>query len=340
VITDELPRVHIGHLPTPLEPLPRLSAALEGPEIWIKRDDQTGLATGGNKTRKLEFLVADAQYRRANEGATVRLITAGAAQSNHARQTAAAAAKFGLRCTLVLRGAAPDQTQGNLLLDRLFGADVLWSGDLSVADCMEQAAEDARVGGEFPYVIPYGGSNPVGASGYVAAMDELLSQSAELGVDFDWIVFASSSGGTQAGLLVGATALGFAGRIVGISVGPAAGPLRENVGALASQTAGYLGLGTRFSPDDIWVEDSYVGDGYGVMGLFERDAIYELARSEGILLDPVYTGRAFGGLLDMVGWDTFEADDRVLFWHTGGTPALFAYAQALAPAGGAVDPPR
>jgi D-cysteine desulfhydrase len=316
-----------------------LSAALGGPELWIKRDDLTGLATGGNKTRKLEFLVADALYRGADEGSAVRLITAGAAQSNHARQTAAAAAKFGLQCTLVLEGSAPSGTQGNLLLDQILGADVLWSGDEPAAHCMERAALDARANGEFAYVIPYGGSNPVGASGYVAAMEELMTQCSELGTEFNSIVFASSSGGTQAGLIVGARRSGFSGRIVGISVGPPGDALKQSVADLASRTADYLGVELSVSVEDVEVEDSYVGDGYGVVGPFERDAIAELARSEGILLDPVYTGRAFGGLLDMIGWDTFQPTDRVLFWHTGGTPALFAYAETLAP-GHALSPVR
>ena len=329
MLTDELPRLRFGHLPTPLEPLPRLTAALGGPELWIKRDDQTGLATGGNKTRKLEFLVADAIARGAGAGSRVRLITAGAAQSNHARQTAAAAARSGLPCTLVLQGSEPDRVQGNLLLDRLLGADVQWSNGRPAPDCMELAAAEARSNGECAYVIPYGGSNPVGASGYVAAMEELAAQSSELDTDFDWIVVASSSGGTQAGLVVGARALGYRGRVVGISVDLPAGALREAVASLASRTSEHLDLGPAFSPGEIEVDDAYVGDGYGVVGHLEREAILELARTEGILLDPVYTGRAFGGLLDLISWHTFEPDDRVLFWHTGGTPALFAYATQL-----------
>ena len=192
MLTDELSRVSIAHLPTPLEPLPRLTAQLGGPELWIKRDDQTGLATGGNKARKLEYLVADALAQGADT-----LITAGAAQSNHARQTAAAAAKFGLARVLVLRGEEPPQVLGNLLLDRLLGAEVYWAGDLPLPEAMAQVAEELRAAGRCPYVVPYGGSNAVGASGYVAAMEELLAQGAERDKRFDHIVLASSRNKTR-----------------------------------------------------------------------------------------------------------------------------------------------
>ncbi|MBE9507686.1 MAG: pyridoxal-phosphate dependent enzyme, partial [Chloroflexi bacterium] len=238
MLTDKLSRVSIAHLPTPLEPLPRLTAQLAGPELWIKRDDQTGLATGGNKARKLEFLVADALAQEADT-----LITGGAAQSNHARQTAAAAAKFGLTCTLVLRGEEPPQMQGNLLLDRLLGADVTWAGDRPLGEVMAQVADELQAAGRCPYVVPYGGSNPVGASGYVAAMEELLAQCAErermtgIRMHFDHIVVPSSSGGTQAGLAVGARALGYEGHILGISIDLQAGALQRLLADLATATA-------------------------------------------------------------------------------------------------------
>jgi L-cysteate sulfo-lyase len=320
MLTDKLARKSIAHLPTPLEPLPRLSAALGGPELWIKRDDQTGLATGGNKTRKLEFLVADALARGADT-----LITAGAAQSNHARQTAAAAAKSGLACRLVLRGEEPLQVGGNLLLDRLLGAEVVWAGDSPLPETMEAVAEELEAAGRHPYVVPYGGSNPTGASGYVAAMEELVAQCAERDLHFDHIVLASSSGGTQAGLAVGARALGYAGRILGISVDLQANALRRTLADLATATADYLGLAFTFAPEDLAVNDDYLGGGYGVVGDLERGAIQTAARTEGILLDPVYTGRAFGGLLDLIRRGVFRPDERVLFWHTGGTPTVFVY---------------
>jgi len=324
MLTDNQPRVPIAHLPTPLEPLPRLTAQLGGPALWIKRDDQTGLATGGNKARKLEFLVADALA-----GGADTLITGGAGQSNHARQTAAAAAKSGLACTLVLRGAEPPQVQGNLLLDRLLGARVVWAGDRPLAEVMAQVAEDLQKAGHRPYVVPYGGSNPIGASGYVAAMEELLAQCAGRDLHFDHVVLASSSGGTQAGLVVGARALGYGGHILGISVDEKADVLQTKLSGLANATANHLGLELTFEPQEFGVDDGYLGGGYGVVGNLERAAIHALARTEGILLDPVYTGRAFGGLLDLIRQGAFRPDERVLFWHTGGTAAVFGYASEL-----------
>jgi len=324
MLTDNQPRVSMAHLPTPLEPLPRLTAQLGGPALWIKRDDQTGLATGGNKARKLEFLVADALA-----GAADTLITGGAGQSNHARQTAAAAARIGLACTLVLRGAEPPQVQGNLLLDRLLGARVVWAGNRPLAEVMAQVAEELQEAGHRPYVVPYGGSNPIGASGYVAAMEELLAQCAERDLHFDCIVLASSSGGTQAGLVVGARALGYAGRVLGISVDVKADVLQTKLSGLADATANHLGLELTFEPQEFGVDDGYLGGGYGVVGDLERAAIYTLARAEGILLDPVYTGRAFGGLLALIRQGAFRPDEQVLFWHTGGTAAVFGYESEL-----------
>lgn len=342
MLTDAVARVSIAHLPTPLEPLPRLTAQLEGPELWIKRDDQTGLATGGNKTRKLEFLVADALRQEADT-----LITCGAAQSNHARQTAAAAAKFGLGSTLVLRGEEPPRVQGNLLLDRLVGAEVDWAGDQPLDERMAQVAEELRNSGRNPYVVPYGGSNPVGVSGYVAAMEEVLRQTSarastelrrmssvepceESDIHFDHIVLASSSGGTQAGLMVGARALGYEGRVLGISVDPKADALRRTLAELATATAEHLELGLTFTPADFTVNDDYLGGGYGVVGELERNAIRTVAGAEGVLLDPVYTGRAFGGLMDLICRGAFESGERVLFWHTGGTAGLFGYREDIA----------
>ncbi len=319
MLTDRQPRVSIAHLPTPLEFLPRLTAHLGGPQLWVKRDDETGLATGGNKTRKLEFLVAEALAQGADT-----LITCGAAQSNHARQTAAAAARFGLACTLVLRGEPPPQAQGNLLLDTLLGAEIAWAGNAPRMERMEQAAEELRARGRRPYIVPYGGSNPVGICGYVAAMEELLAQAAQAGLRFDHIVFATSSGGTQAGLALAARVRGYEGRILGISVDLPAEPLRRRVAELANATADHLGLPLSFAPDDFSVEDGYLGGGYGVIGDLEREAIRLVARTEGLLLDPVYTGRAFGGLIDLIRRGAFSPRERVLFWHTGGVAGLFA----------------
>jgi D-cysteine desulfhydrase len=272
----------------------------------------------------LEFLLADALKQKADT-----LITCGAAQSNHARQTAAAAAKFGLNSVLVLRGEKPAESQGNLLIDQLVGAAVVWAGDRPLEARMREAARDLRADGHRPYVIPYGGSNPIGASGYVLAMEELVLQCEEQGVAFDHIVFASSSGGTQAGLALGAEALGFTGRILGISVEPEADTLCNALSDLATATADYLGLNCTLAADDFAVNDDYLGGGYGVVGELEREAVATLGRAEGLLLDPVYTGRAFGGLLDMIRVGAFRQDERLLFWHTGGTGGLFGYAHRL-----------
>jgi D-cysteine desulfhydrase family pyridoxal phosphate-dependent enzyme len=317
-----IPRVRFAHLPTPVEPMPRLSATLGGPRLLIKRDDLTGMALGGNKTRKLEFLLAEAQ---ANGART--LITAGAVQSNHCRQTAAVAAHFGLDCILVLAGTPPGHPSGNLLLDQLFGAQVVWS-DFDGRDAMlKRTFNEAWSEGRRPYLIPYGGSNPTGAAAYVFAIEELLTQD----VEPDWIVFPSSSGGTQAGLVLGARRFGFKGKVLGISVDGPARALQEWVAALATETSKRFGKTTFFEPGDVLVNSDYIGAGYGVMGMPEREAILMFARYEGLLLDPVYTGRAAAGLLDLIRKGFFKAADTVLFWHTGGVPALFAetYAEEL-----------
>ncbi len=324
MLTEHLPRVSIAHLPTPLEALPRLSQRLAGPEIWIKRDDQTGLATGGNKARKLEFLIADALQ----DGADT-LMTAGAVQSNHARQTAAAAAKFGLACTLTLRGTPPATASGNLLLDRLLGADVIWCEGRPLEEVLEATAERLRAAGRAPYIIPYGGSNPIGASGYAAAMEELLGECDERQISFDHIAFASSSGGTQAGLTLAARELGYAGQLLGISVDLQADALQKKLAALTTETAAFLGLDHRFESDDFVVVDGYLGAGYGIVSDLERQAVRTMAESEGVLLDPVYTGRAFGGLVDLIREGAFPDDGRLLFWHTGGTTGLFAYGEEI-----------
>ena len=322
-----LPRLRFAHLPTAVEPLARLGGSLGGEvRLFVKRDDQTGLAMGGNKVRKLEFLLAEAQ---ANGART--LVTAGAAQSNHCRQTAAAAARFDMDCILVLSRSG-DLTEehsasGNLLLDRLFNAEVVWTDrqqrDKVLRDTFQKAWEDGRR----PYLIPYGGSNMTGAAGYVLAMQELMQQvqaGSMEGKPPDWIVFASSSGGTQAGLVVGARLFDYPGRILGISVDEHARVLRQRVAVLAQETAGALGEPMFVSPESVLVDDSYLGGGYGVLGDREREAIDLFARREGLLLDPVYTGRAAGGLIDLVRKGYFPPGESVLFWHTGGTPALFA----------------
>jgi D-cysteine desulfhydrase family pyridoxal phosphate-dependent enzyme len=317
-------RVLLAYLPTPIERLDRLSKRLGGPEIWIKRDDQTGLATGGNKTRKLEFLAADALAQGADH-----LVTTGAPQSNHARQTAAAAARLGLGCSLVLRGEKPPAATGNLLLDQLLGAHVYWSEGGDCAEAISRVMAELRSIGRRPYLIPLGGSNVIGATGYVLAMRELMEQMASGRLNFDFIVFASSSGGTQAGVVLGARAFGYRGTVLGISVDHPAEALKTQVAALATATATHLGLGTLSVADLVNVNDDYLGEGYARVGETEREAIALVAQVEGILLDPVYTGRAFGGLVDLIRWGAFTRSQRVLFWHTGGTAALPAFADRL-----------
>ncbi len=317
-------RVSLAFLPTPIERLDRLTRHLGGPELWIKRDDQTGLATGGNKTRKLEFLAADALAQGADH-----LVTTGAPQSNHARQTAAAAARLGLGCSLVLRGQKPESVTGNFLLDQLFGAHVYWSENQDCNEAIARVMADLRAIGRRPYFIPLGGSNVIGATGYVLAMRELAEQTAAEHLNFDFIVFASSSGGTQAGIALGVRAYGFRSTPLGISVDHPADVLKTQSAALATATATHLGLDAPAVADLVNVNDDYVGEGYARVGETEREAIKLMAQLEGVLLDPVYTGRAFGGLVDLIRWGAFTRGQRVLFWHTGGTAALPAFADRL-----------
>jgi D-cysteine desulfhydrase len=319
-----LPRIPLGCLPTPLEELPRLTRALGGPRLFIKRDDQTGLATGGNKTRKLEFAVADAL----DQGADT-LITMGGVQSNHTRQTAAAAARCGLRCVVVLRDHAPAVWNGNLLLDHLLGAQVVFSGDRTREAVADEVASQARAAGNRPYLIPVGASNAVGAVGFVAALEELDAQAKARALRVDRVVFASSSFGTQAGLCVGAKAVGFGGQLAAIAIDSRQDELQAGVAAIATATIRRLGWEMTVAPAEVVAYDDYLGAGYAVMGAPEREAISLVARSEGILLDPVYTGRAMAGLIDLIRTGAFGKDETIVFWHTGGAAALFAYAEEL-----------
>lgn len=324
---DKFPRVRLAHLPTPLEPMPRLTRALNGPQLWVKRDDQTGLATGGNKARKLEFLVGDAVERGADT-----LITAGAPQSNHSRQTAAAAARMGMRAVLALTGDMPEEWNGNLLLNYLFDAEVRWLGDVSWTDLparLEAIAAGEREAGYEPYIIPLGGSTPIGVLGYILAVQELVQQMEEAGVLFDRIIIASSSGGTQAGMLIGAEMFGFKGRITAISVAEPEKALRARISKLVSQTLSLLGRPVKVPGAKIEIVDRYLGEGYAVLGDPEREAIALMAGYEGILVGPVYTGRALAGMIDMIRRGEIAPEETVLFWHTGDTAALFAYAREL-----------
>ena len=309
------PRLNFAHLPTPIEYLPRLSEHI-GTQLYVKRDDQTGLAFGGNKTRKLEFLVAEAQAQGAKT-----LISAGAAQSNHCRQTAAAAARYGFKCVLVLTGKEPQRASANLLLDKLFGAKIVWVTDRDDRDpILQETYEQVAAEGGMPYLVPYGGSSPTGALGYAFALEELLKQDDS----FDWIVFATSSGGTHAGLTLGKKLFGFKGQILGTSIDEDENWLKEHVSALAADASELLGERKQFDHTDVHATDAYCKAGYGVLTDLEREAVQLFAKYEGLLLDPVYTGRAAGGMLDLIRTGFFKPTDKILFWHTGGTPSLFA----------------
>jgi D-cysteine desulfhydrase len=316
------PHLSFAHLPTPLEPLPRLTKHLGGAEIWIKRDDQTGLAGGGNKTRKLEYLLADAQAHNART-----IITGGAAQSNHCRQTAAASARCGFRCIVVLRGEPPAKVTGNILLDQLLGAEIVWTHGEGREAVMQAVYEKEKATGNDPYLIPIGGSNKIGAASYVAAIQELTTQLHSN--SFSRLCFASSSGGTHAGLAVGAKTFMPETQILGFSVDEPLDALKQNVARLATETASFLDLPMTFTPDDIAANADYIGAGYALMGEWERETIRLLAGLEGVLVDPVYTGKAFGGMIDLIRKGEIGKDERVLFWHTGGQPALFAYEEQL-----------
>ena len=312
----DIPRLRFAHLPTPIEELPRLTEHLNGPKILIKRDDQTGLAFGGNKTRKLEFLVAEALEQGAKT-----LITGGALQSNHCRQTAAAAARFGFECILVLNGEMPEQASANLLLDQIFGAEIVTVKDRADRDrALQEAYEKAVAAGRKPYLVTYGGSSPTGALGYAFAMKEFMEQN----VQADWMVFGTSSGGTHAGLVLGQRVFGYKGKVLGISIDEPEEWLKPHVSALASVASERLGERIDFDPADVFANADYCKAGYGVLTDAESEAVRLFATYEGLLLDPVYTGRAAAGLIDLIRKGYFKKDETILFWHTGGTPALFA----------------
>ncbi|HJO94075.1 MAG TPA: D-cysteine desulfhydrase family protein [Victivallales bacterium] len=325
----EIEKYSLGFFPTPLTELKRLSNCLGGPSLYIKRDDQTGLATGGNKTRKLEYLFADAVKKGCDT-----VITAGASQSNHCRQTAAAAALSGLNCHLVLGGTEPDTLTGNLLLDNLFNAQIHWAGPYRKGEKIPEIKQELIAKGFKPYVIPYGGSNEIGALGFVNAMKELKEQTSSISNDFefDYIVFASSSGGTHSGLTVGSKLFDVKSNILGIGIdkGEAGDlPFKEHLADLANKTAKLLSLNHNFNQDDFNLNQNYMGEGYGIVNTLDKDGIKLLANNEGILTDPVYTGRAMGALIDLVRKKHFKSNDKVLFWHTGGAPALFHYGNKI-----------
>lgn len=325
MLTDAIPRLKLTQLPTPIESLPRLSQAAGGPELFVKRDDCTGLGAGGNKTRKLEYLLADA----IRAGATT-LITAGGLQSNHARLTAAAACRVGLECDLVLDQPFANPTRaythsGNLLLDRLFGARIheLDPG-LNHSEAMAQIAAQVQARGGVPYVVPIGGSNALGALGYVRCAEEILQQVASSNLQIDLVVLASGSGGTQAGLLTGLRAAGSTVPVLGMGVSSPQADQHEKVRRVAEETALLLGLDP-VAPEDIRVNCEHIGAGYGLPTDSMIEAVSQTARLEGLLLDPVYTGKAMAGLLEEIKSGALQNVKTVLFLHTGGVTGLFGY---------------
>ena len=322
----DFPRRFIAHLPTPLERLDRLSKELGGPEIWIKRDDCTGLSTGGNKTRKLEFLMAEAEL----QGAEI-VMTQGATQSNHARQTAAFAAKLGIGCHILLedRTGWNDKNyncNGNVLLDHLHGATTQkCAGGLDMNAELEREADKLRATGKKVYTIPGGGSNATGALGYVNCAFELLGQLNERGLTADHIVHATGSAGTQAGLVAGLRATNARIGLLGIGVRAPKPKQEENVFNLACATAEKMGCSGVVSRADVVANTDYVGEGYGIATEGGIEAIRMFAELEAILLDPVYSAKGAAGLIDLVRKGHFKKGERVIFLHTGGSAALFGY---------------
>lgn len=327
---DDLPRVHLANLPTAVEEAPRLGRELGLTRLLVKRDDNTGLALGGNKARKLEYLMAEAQ----GTGAQV-VITCGGAQSNHGRMTAAAARKLGMDCVLFLTDPMPEEFQGNLLLDALLGAQIKFLPGADITQLDEaMAAEEARLISlaRTPYVIPIGGSTPLGAMGYVSAVQETAEQLKQLDAEDPDIVIALGSGGTMAGLVLGCYLFLPEARPIGISVSRKADQARARVVRIAIEAAKLVGIGHEPEIGKMIVRDEYVGPAYGIPTPEGKDAILLAARTEGLILDPVYTGKAMAGLIDLarkgeIGRDRSRnnRDRPVLFWHTGGSAGLFAF---------------
>ncbi|MDX5630394.1 MULTISPECIES: D-cysteine desulfhydrase family protein [unclassified Brenneria] len=325
---DDFERVALGFFPTPLEALNRFGDAL-GINLSIKRDDYTGFGGGGNKVRKLEYLMADA--RRQNVDV---VITTGGHQSNHARMVAAAARKFAMKPVLVLRGDAPQTYQGNLLLDKLFGAQLQFLDPdayfTQIDGAMQAHADAAAARGEKALIIPLGGATPLGALGYVRAIEEMDAQlKAGDQPPPQFIVAPTGSGGTLAGLYVGARRYWPQTKIIGISVSAKAPWFQTRISAMAQECADLLAWPQRWTPEDIWIEDDYVGAAYGVPSAGGIDAIYRVAQDEGVLLDPVYTGKAMHGLIDLTAQGKIPAGASVIFVHCGGSPALYPFAQTL-----------
>ncbi len=327
VLAHDISRIPLAFLPTPLEELHNLRQLLGDncPRLLIKRDDQTGLATGGNKVRKLEYVVGDALTTGANT-----VITTGSAQSNHCRQTAATAAKYGLDCVLLLRGHEPEHINGNLLLDKLLGATIRWSGKPQhptgeIDAMLHTIADELREEGKKPYIIPLGASNPIGTAGYINAIEEVYHQLQAMNTSIDRIIFLSGSGGTHVGMLIGAKLLGWDVRLEGI-MNSGFETLPAKIVKLTHDTIEHYNFDINVTENDIHLLAAAGTHSYGVVTDLERNAIRKIAQSEGIIVDPVYTGRALGGLMQRIQSGEYSSDEAILFWHTGGTSGLFAKA--------------
>jgi len=328
---SSFPRVSLAHLPTPLEFLPRLTEHLDGPDIYVKRDDCTGLATGGNKTRKLEFSMGEALRQGADT-----VVTVGAIQSNHVRQTAAATCKLGLSCEVLLehRIDQPSETytsSGNIFLDRLFAANLReYPGGTDFDAEMAKVADEVRAKGGVPYIVPGGASNTVGALGYVDCGIELLKQLSEQNLHIDHLVTATGSAGTHAGLIVGLRGSGSDLPILGFGVNASQDVQEERVYKLAKETAELVGASDCVTREDIIADCNYIGPGYGESTESMNEAVLMLARLEGLLFDPVYSGKALAGMIDYVRRGRFTKGQKIVFLHTGGSVGLFGYADSLA----------
>jgi L-cysteate sulfo-lyase len=330
-----IPRLKFGHLPTPLESMDELTRHLDGPRLLIKRDDCTGLAFGGNKARKLEFLMAEV----AHKGADV-VITFGGFQSNHARQTAAACARQGVRCITILDRPAAELSDevgvdyvrsGNLLLNQLFGAELrLVANEADALSACDALVKKLRDEGHTPYVMPLGGSTAVGCLGYVNAAEELAAQARQQDLKIDNLFLATGSCGTHAGLLLGLRLAGEQARVFGISVSSSQADKETRIHELIEDTADKLEVDNPVEPKDVIVNDRYVGSGYGSPTEAMIEAVHLTARLEGILLDPVYTGKAMAGMIDMIRQGRFERTENNIFIHTGGTPGLYGYVDTFA----------
>jgi len=321
---ESLPRIRLANLPTPLQEMPRLSGVLGGPKIWIKRDDLTGLGFGGNKVRKLEFEMADA----VKEGADV-VVAGGVVQSNHAFATTVAARRLGMKVVLLLRGEEPKEYTGNLLLNRIFGAEIRfikaeWHESVEIT---RNVVKELKEKGYRPYVVPF--SSPLGSVGYVNAVLELLEQAKTMNLKVDSVVHAAGSGGTQAGIVIGNKVLKAGIDVVGIATESDGEWLLDTTVEIANKCARLLDLDLTLARGDIKILNDYVGEGYGILDEKVKEAIKLVARTEGILLDPVYSGKAMVGLIDLATRERFEKHENIVFVHTGGTPAVFAYKDEL-----------